>query len=128
MSIIRVVTAVIRDADSRLLLVRKRGTGVFMQPGGKPEPGEGPRAALARELREEVGASVEAGELIPLGTFRAPAANEAHHIVEAEMFALAAPVTATAAGEIEEIWWRADDDASDRPVAPLTRLHVIGRL
>jgi 8-oxo-dGTP pyrophosphatase MutT (NUDIX family) len=43
------------------LLVQRRpatashGAGALELPGGKLEPGEGPRAALARELREEWG-------------------------------------------------------------------------
>ena len=32
---ISVVAALIRDGDGRVLLVRKRGTAAFMQPGGK---------------------------------------------------------------------------------------------
>ena len=37
---IRIVAAVIVDEAGRLLLVRKRGTQAFMQPGGKIAPGE----------------------------------------------------------------------------------------
>ena len=35
-----VSAAVITDAAGRVLVVRKHGTTVFMQPGGKPEAGE----------------------------------------------------------------------------------------
>jgi 8-oxo-dGTP diphosphatase len=34
-------------------------------PGGKVEPGEPPRAALVRELREELGVTVEVGDELP---------------------------------------------------------------
>ena len=47
--VIRVAAAVVTDDAGRFLLVRKRGTTAFMQPGGKIEPGEDPRAALVRE-------------------------------------------------------------------------------
>jgi 8-oxo-dGTP diphosphatase len=33
---IKIVAALIRDHDGRVLLVRKRGTKAFMQPGGNP--------------------------------------------------------------------------------------------
>jgi len=39
-----------------MLLVRKRGTQVFMQRGGKRDAGEDDATALARELDEELGA------------------------------------------------------------------------
>ena len=42
MTVIRIVAAVVADERGRLLLVRKRGTTAFMQPGGKPEAGETP--------------------------------------------------------------------------------------
>lgn len=37
---ISIVAALIRDDAGRLLLVRKRGTLAFMQPGGKRDAGE----------------------------------------------------------------------------------------
>jgi NUDIX domain len=50
---IRIAAAVIRDRRGRLLLVRKRGTSAFMQPGGKIDATEPALAALAREVLEE---------------------------------------------------------------------------
>jgi 8-oxo-dGTP diphosphatase len=52
---IRIVAALIRDDAGRVLLVRKRGTAAFMQPGGKRDPGEDDVTALAREIDEELG-------------------------------------------------------------------------
>ena len=37
--IITVTALCLLDHRHRLLLVRKRGTAIFMQPGGKPEAG-----------------------------------------------------------------------------------------
>ena len=78
---IRVSAAVVMDAAGRALVVRKRGTASFMQPGGKPEPGESAAAALVRELAEELGVKTDAAALTSLGTFTAAAANEPGHDV-----------------------------------------------
>ncbi len=86
---IEIVAAVIRDNDGRTLLVRKQGTQAFMQPGGKREPGEDDLAALARELDEELGLTIIAGSVRPLGTFRARAANESGREVVAAVYEVA---------------------------------------
>jgi hypothetical protein len=44
---IHIVAAVILDDRGRALVVRKHGASRFIQPGGKPEPGEAPLQALA---------------------------------------------------------------------------------
>ncbi|MEU5210831.1 GNAT family N-acetyltransferase [Streptomyces sp. NPDC020742] len=49
--------------EGRLLSVRTRGNDTFYLPGGKYEPGETAREALARELGEELGLVVDAEEL-----------------------------------------------------------------
>jgi 8-oxo-dGTP diphosphatase len=68
-----VAAAVIVERAEVLLTQRKRGThlaGSWEFPGGKVEPGEDPRAALRRELREEVGIDVVVGEILE-ATFHA---------------------------------------------------------
>ena len=63
---VRVVAAVILKCGK--ILATQRGYGEFKGlwefPGGKLEPGESPEAALVREIREELKAVVEVGELI----------------------------------------------------------------
>lgn len=127
---IRIAAAVIADASGRLLLVRKRGTSAFMQPGGKIEPDEQPLDALVRELREELGMTVDPGLASRLGLFSAKAANEPDSTVEAELFALAfaaQPIESqpAAAAEIEEMIWLDPASANDIELAPLTREVVL---
>src|ERR1700729_3548186 len=71
---IDVVAGVIRRDDGRLLITQRLADdtlgGYWEFPGGKVDPGEELGAALARELREEIGVEAEIGA-------------EIHHIVHA---------------------------------------------
>jgi 8-oxo-dGTP diphosphatase len=122
--VIRIAAAVIVDGAGRTLLVRKRGTSAFMQPGGKIGHSETAVEALERELREELGCGFGAGHW-PLGRFSAPAANEADTLVEAELFAVELSGAIAPAAEIAEARWHHPDDAPTFPLAPLTRDHVL---
>ncbi|GKU31433.1 8-oxo-dGTP diphosphatase MutT [Clostridium folliculivorans] len=66
MKTIRVVAAVIRDKDR--IFATARGYGEFKDqwefPGGKIEEGETPQQALVREIKEELEAEIEVGDLI----------------------------------------------------------------
>lgn len=58
--------AIITDTDGRLLLIRRGHPpeeGRWSIPGGRIEPGESDQQALVREVREETGLQVVAGEL-----------------------------------------------------------------
>ena len=66
MKTIRVVAAVIRDKDK--IFATARGYGEFKGgwefPGGNIEEGETPQEALVREIKEELEAEIEVGQLI----------------------------------------------------------------
>ena len=66
MKTIRVVAAVIRDKDK--IFATARGYGEFKGgwefPGGKIEEVETPQEALVREIKEELEAEIEVGQLI----------------------------------------------------------------
>src|SRR3546814_6986883 len=59
------MAAAITDARGRVLLTRRTEgrdlAGLWEFPGGKREPGESAEAALARELHEELGITVDIG-------------------------------------------------------------------
>ena len=101
---IRVVAAFTTDPDGRILMVRKRGSNIFMQPGGKPEAGEDPVSALVRELAEELQVEVDPDELTSWGRFESDAANEPDHHLVTEVFALRLGADVSAAAEIAEAW------------------------
>jgi 8-oxo-dGTP pyrophosphatase MutT (NUDIX family) len=122
--VIRIAAGLLVDADGRALVVRKQGAAVFMQPGGKIEPGESAAAALARELAEELGLAVALEALEPLGRFMAPAANEPGFTVEADVFRVTYAGDARPGAEIAEIAL-VDPAAPDRPLAELSRRHIL---
>lgn len=120
-STIRIAAALLIGSDGQTLLVRKRGTQAFMQPGGKIDAGEQPAEALARELHEELGLRIDPAAAIYLGKFSAPAANEPGFVVEAELFQVNIDVPVTPAAEIEEVRWIDPAGDGDLLLAPLTR-------
>lgn len=74
-----VVAVALVDAEGRVLVQRrppgKAMAGLWEFPGGKIEPGETPEAALVRELEEELGIGVAAGDLMPAAFASAPLAG-----------------------------------------------------
>jgi 8-oxo-dGTP pyrophosphatase MutT (NUDIX family) len=122
---IRIAAAVLVGPDGRVLLVRKRGTSVFMQPGGKIEPGEAPLTALQREVHEELGIVIEPAAVQYLGLFSAPAAHEAGATVVAEAYWLKIRSTPTPQAEIEEARWVDPTDLVDLELATLSRHHIL---
>jgi 8-oxo-dGTP diphosphatase len=64
--VMHVMAGVMLDAEGRVLLAQrppgKHLAGLWEFPGGKLEPGEAPLAALARELHEELGITLQRAE------------------------------------------------------------------
>ena len=118
---IRIAAALLVRGDGQTLLVRKRDTLAFMQPGGKIDVGEQPAEALVRELHEELNLRVDPSQAVYLGQFSAPAANEPGFTVEAELFKVQVDVAVTPAAEIEEVCWIDPMGEGDLHLAPLTR-------
>ncbi|WP_288801866.1 NUDIX domain-containing protein [uncultured Corynebacterium sp.] len=133
--VIEVSAVVFFDADGRMLTVRKRGTELFMHPGGKPEPGESAVDAAVREVAEELGVRVQPAELTFLGTFISDAANESDALVKAHLFEYrpgdpaenAAVLISQPAAEIAELRWLNFSAGAELPddLAPLVTEHVL---
>lgn len=117
---------------AELLAVRKRATGSFMQPGGKLEAEESPRACAAREIREELGVELDPETLEPLGVFDAAAANEPGTHVHAHVFCAPAAAlgeqVAVQAEIAEARWFPLASPAPGARLAPLMTEHILPAL
>ena len=122
---IEIVAALIRDGAGRVLLVRKRGTTAFMQPGGKRDSGEDNVTALAREIDEELGCRLVPDSIRALGQFDAVSANEPGFRVRAALYEVEVTGEIAPRAEIEAMMWVDPAAPVDIALAPLTRDHVL---
>ena len=81
MRLVLVAACALIDADGRVLIAERPAgrsmAGLWEFPGGKVEAGERPEETLIRELKEELGISVEEACLAPL-TFASHSYPEFH--------------------------------------------------
>lgn len=74
-----VSAGIVLEGGRVLLTQRKAGghlAGLWEFPGGKVEAGEDPRAALVRELREELGIETEVGDIVEVTSHAYPEAEK----------------------------------------------------
>ncbi|MGY1451848.1 NUDIX domain-containing protein [Streptomyces sp. SS8] len=91
----------------RLLMVRVRGRDCWELPGGKIDPGETPRRAAVRELREESGQEVAPERLRFAGFARTVVGPERRMMYGALFTAeVDAPAPFTPCEEIAAVHWR----------------------
>ncbi len=123
--LIRTVAAVIANACGEVLLVRKRSSRIFIQPGGKIEPGEDRLSALARELDEELGVRLGTPAPVWLGQFEDAAVNEPGWRVRAQAYRCTIDGTPAPHAEIGELAWVRPVGPHAVPVAPLSANHIL---
>lgn len=122
---ITIAVALILNTNGQMLVVRKRGTTAFMQPGGKLDAGETPLAALQRELHEEISLVLTDADFSALGIFSDRAANEPGATVVAHAFATFGDPKITLAAEIEDAHWLNLSDDTHIELAHLTHNHML---
>lgn len=108
---------------------RSYGKPMFVQPGGKLEPGETPKQALVRELQEEFQIEVREGDLEPFGSFSAEAANHPGQQVHMEVFIVKEWSGEIApASEVEEMLWLTSNLPKDKEIGSIFVHDIIPRL
>ncbi len=119
------VGAVIWRGKDALLLVRRKNmprAGEWSLPGGRVEPGENLRDALAREVREETGLAIEIGPLIDVVelVLSDETGRAAFHYVLADFTAHWRSGEAKAASDARDCRWFAPSDSLQLVSCPET--------
>jgi 8-oxo-dGTP diphosphatase len=125
-----VAAGIVIERGRVLLTQRKQGAhlaGAWEFPGGKVEPGEDPRAALVRELREELGIETAAGDVIEVTFHRYAERAVLLVFYRAERLASSADPRAI---DVAALRWAGANELDDRefPPADVTILEKVRAL
>ena len=102
------VVALLWERDGRVLVARTRGRDAWYLPGGKREPGETASGALVREVREELGVTLDPATVRLVVTVEAPAHGHP-------------PGT-----RVQMTCWRGRVDGEPRPCGEIAELAWLG--
>jgi 8-oxo-dGTP diphosphatase len=129
----KVVAAIIERGDRRLLIGQRRRNDTsplkWEFPGGKVEDGEEQEAALARELREELGVTLRKSVEIARVTHRYA---ETIELIEVQFFAVEIAEEVVAPNAFEQLHWVLPKELADYDFlaanAPLVADLATGRI
>ena len=108
---------------NKLLVVKPHNSSFLLMPGGKPEQGETPVAALKREVMEELGCSIEDSSIAFLGTFEDTAAGSSN-MVSIGLYTGKLVGTPKPCSEIEELVW-VGANSRDGRISPVIRNKIV---
>ena len=119
MKTVLVVACALIDTDNRVLIAQrpegKTLAGLWEFPGGKVDAGERPETALIRELKEELGITVEEPCLAPL-TFASHAYDDFHLLMP--LYVCRKWEGVVAAREGQQLAWVRANKLRDYPMPP----------
>lgn len=115
--------------NRKVLVERSLGKEYFIHPGGKIEPGETPKQAVIRELKEEFSIDVLEENLKEFDHNTAPAANNPEVDVHMDVFLVEKwQGGITPDNEVEEIRWLTSDIPRDIKVGSIMQHETIPKL
>ena len=115
--------------DRKVLVERSKGKEYFVHPGGKIEPGETPKQAVVRELKEEFSIDVREADLAPFDRNSAPAAHSPEVDVHMEVFIVKKwQGEIKPDNEVEEIRWLTSDVPAGIKVGSIMKHETIPKL
>lgn len=97
--------------DKKFLINRKKGTTLFLMPGGKPEADESIEDCLIREIQEEHKCALIPESISFFGEFEDVAANEPNTTVCIKLYlGTIVGVPSISSEIVEQRWFGCDDD------------------
>ncbi len=115
--------------DRKVLVERSVGKEYFIHPGGKIEPGETPKQAVIRELKEEFQIDVQEQDLEEFDKNTAPAANSPEVNVYMDVFLVKKwQGKIEPDSEVEEIRWLTSSVPKDIKVGSIMEHETIPKL
>jgi mutator protein MutT len=115
--------------DRKVLVERSTGKEYFVHPGGKLEPGETPKQAVIRELKEEFQIDVREEDLEEFDHNTAPAANSPEVNVHMDVFLVKKwSGEIMPDNEVEEIRWLTSDVPKDIKIGSIMEHETIPKL
>jgi len=124
-TLLPVVAVALLRGDGQVLMQKRPAHrehgGLWEFPGGKVEPGETPKAALIREITEELGLTLAAEALTPLGfaADEAPPAGTTRRPVVILLYTCRTWQGEPTCLDAEALGWFAPDALASLPMPPL---------
>ncbi|MBL7169559.1 MAG: NUDIX domain-containing protein [Candidatus Aenigmarchaeota archaeon] len=110
--------------NKKLLIVREEGEDMFIEPGGRPEKGETPKETLERELKEELGISIN--KMTFFGNFKEKFNNS---FIIMDVYSVETSDEVSPQGEIEEYLWIGKDyKKQNLKIGSIIEKHIMPKL